>query len=145
VRPDQRRLLALSHERERWRAYAADSFRQGYALGQAAAPGEGWTTADLMNAYLAGQRSAKRHKSAFDAGFGACLERFAEQIGGRMFRPYPGDPPALDARWTRHHPGCRIGRNGRRPCKRLGCLPGPREEFGKPSPWDTWPEGGRRD
>ena len=133
MRPDLRRLLALSDERELWQAYAADSFRQGYAIAEAAHPG-GWTTADLLNAYLAGQRSARRHKTAFDAGAAATLDRYADLIGGRI---YPAQPTALElARWTRHHPGCRAGRPGPRPCKRLGCLPGPREDFAKPAPWD---------
>jgi hypothetical protein len=145
VRADQRRILAVTDERQRWRAYAADSFRQGFALGRASAAADtGWTTADLMNAYLAGRRAASRHKSAFDAGAAAVLDRVAGQLGGRI---YPDRPTASEVRrWTRHHPDCKItARGGRRPCKRFGCLPGPRQDYGKPAPWsESGPELRRR-
>lgn len=132
--PDQRRQLALSAERDQWHQAVADSFRHGYAAGRAEGAG-GWTTADLMNAYLAGRRAAKRHRTAWDAGYAAALDRLADLIGGRAFPDQPTE--AEVRRWTRHHPDCHIGTHGgRRPCKRLGCLPGGREEFAKPAPWD---------
>jgi hypothetical protein len=129
---DLGRLLSLSGERDRyWRGWEY-AWRMGYA---AAGDPEGFTYRELADAYTAGQRDAHADDlDAFDAGWAACLDRFAGLIGGRV---YPAHPAPIELkRWTRHHPDCRIGRNGRRPCRRLGCLPGPREDFGKPAPWD---------
>lgn len=131
--PERARLAALFDERQRWHDYAAAMFRAGYRLAQRE---PGFTLTELAGAYLAGQAAAAG--PGFDAGYSAAMERFAEQIGGRLHTPRP--TPAELRTWTRHHPRCVIGANGRRPCKRYGCIPGPRADYGKPAPWERPPD-----
>ena len=88
----------------------------------------------IRDAHLAGQRSAERSNlKGFDAGYAAALDRFADQIGGRL---QPARPTAMEIkRWTRHAPRCRH-HSGNQSCQRAGCIPGPRTDAGKPAPWD---------
>lgn len=137
-------ILARSGDRDRERAQRDSLMRFWYTFGRQSGIQEtaGYCathTEDLAEAFTAGQRIAAREAaggtSGFDIGWRAAMDRLADAIGGRAA---PAHPSALEiTRWTRHAPRCvHGGRGGRYYCKRAGCLPGPRADFGKPAPWD---------
>lgn len=128
-------VLDLSAEREFWREYAAQQFRAGVRAGQESGRCVGHHEA-ILEAFTAGQRAAHADEAdGFTAGWNACLDRFADLIGGRLKPAHP-TRHELDA-WTRHAPRCRHGgRGGSQSCQRAKCLRGPRTDFGQHAPWD---------
>jgi len=131
----QRRWLLWLEQRIESDERARQAEIRGYRRGVADTdPDAADTSRAVREAFAAGMRAAATSGSDWQAGWDACLDRFAELIGGRIMPRYP--TPAEVRRWTRHHPDCHVAANGRRPCKRLGCIPGPRADFAKPAPWD---------
>lgn len=135
-------ILALSDERDRAAALADAAERRGYHRGLA--DGAGYCDhhhEDVADAFAAGQHAAgadaRGGASAMQIGWNAAMDRFADAIGSRNGLAHP--QPAHTRAWTRHHPACPLPHRG---CPDLhGCRPGPREDFGKPAPWDlTGPE-----
>ena len=130
-------ILQLSDALDGMRAYADRQFRLGVALGRDQAAGYCATHfADVDDAFAAGQRATAADidagDSAFAAGWAACLDRFADALGRDV--PTPHWQVKQGGVWTRHHPDCRLPHRG---CPdKLGCLPGPRTDFGKRAPWD---------
>lgn len=132
---DEAQFLALSAEREAWQRHGRAMWANGYRAAETDAR-RVLTLTDLREAYTAGQRAACPDKPGFDQGWAACLDRFADLVGGRVY-PTARAQWAEDERrrWTRHSPKCRR-RGGRLSCDYARCIPGPRADFGKPAPWD---------
>jgi hypothetical protein len=134
---ERRSILALSDERAMWQARVLDAAQRGFERGVAyrdSFPPR--FDQAIREAFAAGQRAAAGDQAAFDKGWDACLDRFAELIGGRITPPHP--TPAEITRWTRHSPKCRR-RGGRQSCDYARCIPGSRADYGKPAPWDETP------
>jgi hypothetical protein len=131
-------VLALSDERQAARQRADDAWRHGCAYGQWLA-GRPRFDSIVRDAYLMGTRDAyARRQGAFEAGYQAALDRFADLVGGRAELAHP--TPLEIQRWTRHSPRCGHGGHGGKVyCKRAGCIPGARSDYGLPAPWDRSP------
>ena len=132
-------VMALADEIARTAAAEARAYTDGYGAGVAyrdCFPPR--FDSAIRHAFAAGQRAAHRDQlPAFDAGWAACLDRFAELAGGRI---YPAHPSPIEiARWTRHSPRCRK-RGGKQSCQWARCIPGGREDAGNAAPWDETPD-----
>ena len=139
-----------------WHAGVAHGTRHAQVLGEirvilddAGVPGHATVTVghcpshlpDLADARAEGARLAAADiaggASAFAVGWNACLDRLADEVGGRAQVAHPTAEHLR--RWTRHAPRCRHGGAGvgGQSCQRAGCLPGTRAAYADPAPWDT--------
>ena len=135
---NRQETLDLWDERDQWEAACRWWYQFGVSIATAHDHGAGRDcAAAIRDAYAAGLRAAHPNRRGFDAGWAACWDRFADLIGGRL---HPIRPTQLELkRWTRHAPRCRHRMGGTQSCQRAGCIPGGREDFGKPAPWDKQP------